>query len=130
VAVAGLLDLGRWWRMTRRVKASGEETKSSAASVFDFGYAQGGEQQMVELLHQLLGIARPGRDHLPFISTQEACIPSCRPPCRRRLPLRLLDACAPPTRSGTSISTRSTSSRSRRLALHRPCWHSEKEKLP
>jgi GNAT superfamily N-acetyltransferase len=65
VAVAGLLDLGRWWRMTRRVKASGEETKSSAAAVFDFGYAEGGEQQMVELLYHLLGIAASwGRDHL------------------------------------------------------------------
>ena len=64
-AVAGLLDLGRWWRMTRRVKASGEETKSSAAAVFDFGYAEGAEEQMVELLHHLLGIAASwGRDDL------------------------------------------------------------------
>ena len=65
VAVAGLLDLGRWWRMKRRVKASGEETASSAAAVFDFGYAEGGERQMVELLHHLLGIAASwGRDDL------------------------------------------------------------------
>jgi hypothetical protein len=64
-AVAGLLDLGRWWRMTRRVKASGEETTSSAAAVFDFGYAQGGEQQMVDLLRHLLEIAASwGRDDL------------------------------------------------------------------
>jgi GNAT superfamily N-acetyltransferase len=65
VAVAGLLDLGRWWRMTRRVKASGEETTSSGAAVFDFGYADGGERQMVELLYHLLGVAASwGRDHL------------------------------------------------------------------
>jgi hypothetical protein len=65
VAVAGLLDLGRWWRTMRRVKATGEETTSSAASVFDFGYAQGSEQQMVELLSHLLGIAASwGRDDL------------------------------------------------------------------
>ncbi len=65
LAVAGLLDLGRWWGATRRVKASGEETTSSGASVFDFGYAEGGEQRMVELLDHLLGIAASwGRDHL------------------------------------------------------------------
>ncbi|MCJ7510438.1 MAG: hypothetical protein MUP14_06095 [Dehalococcoidia bacterium] len=65
VAVAGLLDLGRWWRMTRRVKASGEETTSSAAAVFDFGYAEGGERQMVDLLCHLLGVAASWRrDHL------------------------------------------------------------------
>jgi GNAT superfamily N-acetyltransferase len=77
VAVAGLLDLGRWWRMTRRVKASGEETTSSAAAVFDFGYAQGGERQMVELLHHLLGIAASwGRDHLSIhLDPQEGLYP-------------------------------------------------------
>jgi GNAT superfamily N-acetyltransferase len=65
VAVAGLLDLGRWWRMIRRLKASGEETTSSAASVFDFGYAEGGEQQMAGLLYDLLEVAASwGRDHL------------------------------------------------------------------
>ena len=65
VAVAGLLDIGRWWRLTRRVKASGEETTSSGAAVFDFGYAEGGEQQMAELLYHLLGVAASwGRDHL------------------------------------------------------------------
>lgn len=65
VAVAGLLDLGRWWRMKRRLKASGEETTSSAAGVFDFGYADGGEQQMADLLYDLLGVAASwGRDHL------------------------------------------------------------------
>ena len=77
VAVAGLLDLGRWWRMTRRVKASGEVTASSAAAVFDFGYAQGGERQMVELLYHLLGIARSwGRDHLSIhLDPQEGLYP-------------------------------------------------------
>jgi len=65
VAVAGLLDLGRWWRIKRRLKASGEETTSSAAGVFDFGYAEGGEQQLVELLYDLLGVAASwGRDQL------------------------------------------------------------------
>jgi len=65
VAVAGLLDLGRWWRMIRRLKASGEEATSSAGGVFDFGYAEGGEQQMVELLYHLLGVAASwGRDDL------------------------------------------------------------------
>ena len=60
-----MLDLGRWWRMTRRVKAGGEEAKSSAAAVFDFGYAEGGEREMVELLRHLLGIAASwGRDDL------------------------------------------------------------------
>jgi GNAT superfamily N-acetyltransferase len=65
VAVAGLLDLGRWWRTKRRVKASGEETTSSAAAVFDFGYVEGGERQMMELFDHLLGIAASwGRDEL------------------------------------------------------------------
>lgn len=65
VAVAGLLDLGRWWRVTRRVKAAGDETTSSAAGVFDFGYAYGGEQRMAELLCHLLEVtASWGRDHL------------------------------------------------------------------
>jgi hypothetical protein len=65
VAVAGLLDLGRWWRMTRRAKANSEETTSSDAAVFDFGYAVGGERQMVDLLHHLSGIAASwGRDHI------------------------------------------------------------------
>jgi GNAT superfamily N-acetyltransferase len=77
VAVAGLLDLGRWWRMKRRVKASGEETASSAAAVFDFGYAEGGEQQMVELLRHLLGIAASwGRDDLSIhLDPQEGLYP-------------------------------------------------------
>jgi GNAT superfamily N-acetyltransferase len=65
VAVAGLLDLGCWWRIRRRLKASGEETTSSAAGVFDFGYAEGGEQQMADLLYDLLGVAVSwGRDHV------------------------------------------------------------------
>jgi hypothetical protein len=65
VAVAGLLDLGRMWRTKVRVKATGEETASSAASVFDFGYAEGGERQMMELLDHLSGIAASwGRDHV------------------------------------------------------------------
>jgi len=65
VAVAGLLDLGRWWRIKRRLKASGEETTSSAAGVFDFGYAEGGEGQMAELLYDLLRVAASWkRDHL------------------------------------------------------------------
>jgi len=65
VAVAGLLDLGRWWRIMRRLKASGKETTTSAAGVFDFGYAEGGEQQMVELLDHLLEVtASWGRDDL------------------------------------------------------------------
>jgi GNAT superfamily N-acetyltransferase len=64
-AVVGLLDLGRLWRTKVRVKASGEETTSSAASVFDFGYADGGEGKMMELLDQLSGIAASwGRDHV------------------------------------------------------------------
>ena len=77
VAVAGLLDLGRWWRMARRVKASGEETTSSAAAVFDFGYAQGGEQRMVDLLHHLARTARSwGRDHLSIhLDPQEELYP-------------------------------------------------------
>jgi GNAT superfamily N-acetyltransferase len=77
VAVAGLLELGRWWRMRRRVKASGEETTSSAAAVFDFGYAEGGERQMVELLHHLLGIAASwGRDDLSIhLDPQEGVYP-------------------------------------------------------
>jgi GNAT superfamily N-acetyltransferase len=65
VAVAGLLDLGRWWRTTRRLKASGRETTTSTAAVFDFGYAEGGEQQMAELLPSLLDVtASWKRDHL------------------------------------------------------------------
>jgi hypothetical protein len=65
VAVAGLLDLGRWWRMKQRLKTSGEETTSSAAGVFDFGYAEGSEQQMTDLLCELLEVAASwGRDHL------------------------------------------------------------------
>jgi GNAT superfamily N-acetyltransferase len=65
VAVAGLLDLGRWWLTKWRVKASGEESTSSTASVFDFGYAEGGERQMMELIDHLLGIAASwGRDDL------------------------------------------------------------------
>jgi GNAT superfamily N-acetyltransferase len=65
VAVAGLLDLGRWWRIMRRLKASGQETTNSAAGVFDFGYAEGCEQQMAELLYGLLEVAASwGRDHL------------------------------------------------------------------
>jgi hypothetical protein len=65
VAVAGLVDLGRLWRTQLRVKASGEETTSSAASVFDFCYAEGGERRMVELLDHLSGIAASwGRDHV------------------------------------------------------------------
>ena len=77
VAVAGLLDLGRWWRMTRRAKASGEETTSSGAAVFDFGYAQGGEQHMVDLLYHLLGIAASwGRNHLSVhLDPQEGLYP-------------------------------------------------------
>jgi len=65
VAVAGLLDLGRWWRITRRLKASGQETTTSAAAVFDFGYAEGGEEHMADLLCALLGVAASwGRDEL------------------------------------------------------------------
>jgi hypothetical protein len=65
VAVAGLLDLGRLWRTKVRVKATGEETASSAGSVFDFGYAEGGERQMAGLLDHLSGVAATwGRDHL------------------------------------------------------------------
>ena len=65
VAVAGLLDVGLWWRVIRRPKAAGDETTSSAADVFDFGYADGGEQQMAELLWHLLDVtASWGRDHL------------------------------------------------------------------
>lgn len=65
VAVAGLLDVGLWWRVIRRLKATGEETTSSAAGVFDFGYADGDEQQMAELLCHLLDVtASWGRDHL------------------------------------------------------------------
>jgi hypothetical protein len=65
VAVAGLLDLGRLWRTKVRMKATGEETASSAASVFDFGYAEGGERQMAELLDHLSGVAASwGRDHV------------------------------------------------------------------
>jgi len=80
VAVAGLLDLGRWWRTKRRVKASGEETTSSAAAVFDFGYAEGGEQRMVELLHHLLGIAASwGRDHLSIHLDPEEGLYPCLP---------------------------------------------------
>ena len=77
VGVAGLLDLGRWWRMKRQVKASGEETTSSAAAVFDFGYAQGGEKRMVDLLHHLRGIAHSwGRDHLSIhLDPQEDLYP-------------------------------------------------------
>ena len=77
VAVAGLLDLGRWWRMTRRVKASGKEKTSSAAAVFDFGYAEGGERQMVELLCHLLGVAASwGRDHLSIhLDPQDSLYP-------------------------------------------------------
>jgi hypothetical protein len=63
--------------MTRRVKASGEETKSSAAAVFDFGYAEGGERQMVGLLYHLLGIAASwGRDDLSIhLDPQEGLYP-------------------------------------------------------
>ena len=65
VSVAGLLDLGRWWRMTRRVTASGQETTSSDAAVIDFGYAEGGQRQIVDLLHHVSGIAASwGRDCL------------------------------------------------------------------
>jgi len=65
VAVAGLLDLGRWWRIVRRLKAGGKETTTSAAGVFDFGYAEGGERQMVDLLRHLLEVtASWGRDYL------------------------------------------------------------------
>jgi GNAT superfamily N-acetyltransferase len=72
VAVAGLLDLGRWWRIMRRSKASGEETTTSAAGVFDFGYAEGGEQRMVELLYHLLEVtASWGRDYLSICLDQE-----------------------------------------------------------
>ena len=65
VAAAGLLDLGRWWRITRRLKASGQETTTSAAAVFDFGYVDGGEKQMADLLCALLAVAASwGRDEL------------------------------------------------------------------
>jgi len=65
VAVAGLLDLGRWWRSKRRLKASNEERTRSGAGLFDFGYAEGGEGQMMELLYDLMEVAASwGRDHL------------------------------------------------------------------
>lgn len=84
VAVAGLLDLGRWWRMTRRVKATGEETTSSAAAVFDFGYVEGGERRMVELLHHLLGIAASwGRDDLSIHLDPQEGLYSFLPPGAR-----------------------------------------------
>jgi GNAT superfamily N-acetyltransferase len=65
VAVAGLLDLGLWWRSKRRLKASNEESTRSAAGLFDFGYAEGGEREMTELLYHSLEVAVSwGRDHL------------------------------------------------------------------
>ena len=40
-------------------------TTTSAGGVFDFGYAEGGEQQMVELLYHLLEVAASwGRNEL------------------------------------------------------------------
>jgi hypothetical protein len=84
VAVAGLLDLGRWWRMTRRVKASGEETTSSAAAAFDFAYAEGGEQQMAELLYHLLGVAASwGREDLSIcLDPEDGLYPFLPAPAR------------------------------------------------
>jgi GNAT superfamily N-acetyltransferase len=65
VAVAGLLDLGHWWRTRRRLKGSSEESTRSGAGLFDFGYAEGGEREMKELLYYLLEVAVSwGRDHL------------------------------------------------------------------
>lgn len=97
VAVAGLLDLGRWWRLKRRLKASGEETTSSAAAVFDFGYAEGGEGQMAELLHDLLGVAASwGRDHLSIcLDPEEVLYPLLPAAARASVILRFLAAGIP-----------------------------------
>jgi hypothetical protein len=66
------------------VKASGEETTSSAASVFDFGYTEGSERQMVELLDHLLGIAASwGRDHLSIHLDPEGGLYPFLPPAAR-----------------------------------------------
>jgi len=97
VAVAGLLDLGRWWRIMRRSKASGEETTTSAAGVFDFGYAEGGEQQMVELLYHLLEVtASWGRDYLSICLDQEdGLYPFLPPSARASVVMRFLAAGVP-----------------------------------
>jgi len=42
---------------------------SSAAAVFDFGYAEGGEQQMVELLYHLLGLESPHPVHAGHLAS-------------------------------------------------------------
>jgi len=97
VAVAGLLDLGRWWRIKRRLKASGEEITSSAAGAFDFGYAEGGEKQMVELLHGLLGVAASWeRDHLSIcLDPEDDLYPFLPAAARASVVLRFLAATIP-----------------------------------
>ncbi len=97
VAVAGLLDLGRWWRIKRRLKASGEETTSSAAAVFDFAYAEGGEQQMTELLYDLLGVAASwGRDHLSIcLDPEDGLYPFLPAGARASVIMRFLAAGIP-----------------------------------
>jgi len=97
VAVAGLLDLGRWWRMKRRLKASGEETTSSAAAIFDFGYADGCEQQMAELLCDLVEVAASwGRDHLSIcLDPEDGLYPFLPTAARASVILRFLAAGIP-----------------------------------
>jgi len=97
VAVAGLLDLGRWWRMKRRLKASGEETTSSAAAIFDFGYGEGCEQQMAGLLCDLVEVAASwGRDHLSICLDPEDGLYSFLPTAARAsVVLRFLAAGIP-----------------------------------
>jgi len=97
LAVAGLLDLGWWWRIKRWPKASGEETTSSAAAVFDLGYAEGGEPQMVELLHDLLGVAASwGRDHLSIcLDPEDGLYPFLPAAARASVVLRFLAAGIP-----------------------------------
>lgn len=97
VAAAGLLDLGRWWRIRRRLKASGEETTSSAAGVFDFGYAEGGEGQMTELLYDLLRVAASwGRDHLSIcLDAEDGLYPFLPAAARASVIMRFLAAGMP-----------------------------------
>jgi hypothetical protein len=102
VAVAGLLDLGRWWRMKRRLKASGEETTSSAAGIFDFGYGEGCEQQMAELLCDLVEVAASwGRDHLSIcLDPEDGLYPFLPTAARASVVLRFLAAGIPVPSAG------------------------------
>lgn len=57
VAAAGVWDFGRSLCVTERMKATGTESAARPAYVLDYGFAEGAEEAMVEVLTALMAMA-------------------------------------------------------------------------